>query len=73
MHTLPNIRYTEQFSHTGESLTNRNIPAETRVAEWISAEAGAGASIESGSHRCNPIWADFTDAAVSKRRDTVTG
>lgn len=73
IHTVPNNKYTEQFSHIGESLTNKNIPAETKVAEWISADAGAGASIESGSHKCSPICADFTDAAISRRMDTVTG
>jgi len=33
------------------NLSNKNTPAETRVAEWISDEAGTGASIESGSHK----------------------
>lgn len=38
--------------HRGCSRVSKNIPADTKVAECISAEAGAGASIESGSH----VW-----------------
>jgi hypothetical protein len=33
------------------NLQIRYIPADTKVAEWIRAEAGTGASIESGSHK----------------------
>jgi hypothetical protein len=32
------------------------------VAEWISADAGTGASIESGNHKWAPIWADLMKA-----------
>lgn len=42
------------------------IPAETRVAEWIKAEAGIGASIESGNHKCKPKCADLTNEALIK-------
>jgi hypothetical protein len=32
-----------------EKRTNKNTPAETKVAEWINADAGTGASMESGN------------------------
>jgi hypothetical protein len=32
-----------------DNLNNKKTPAETKVAEWIRAEAGTGASIESGN------------------------
>ena len=35
-----------------ENLITRNTPATTKVDEWISAEAGVGASIASGNHTC---------------------
>ena len=41
------------------NLDKINIPADTSVAEWIKEEAGTGASIESGSHKCPPICTDF--------------
>ena len=47
------------------------MPAETRVAECIRADAGTGASIESGSQKCNPNWADLQqDATISKKRNS---
>lgn len=48
----------------------KKTPADTRVAEWINAEAGTGASIESGSQTWNPIWADFTKAADKRKKET---
>lgn len=42
------------------------IPAETNVAEWINAEAGTGASIESGNHTWRPNWADLQNEAIIK-------
>lgn len=45
------------------------MPAETSVAEWISADAGTGASIESGNHIWGPAWADLTKAAHKKKND----
>jgi hypothetical protein len=47
----------------------RKTPADTRVAEWMRAEAGTGASIESGSHTWNPSWADLMKAAESKKKE----
>lgn len=44
------------------------MPAETRVAEWISADAGTGASMESGNQIWNPICADLMNAAVKKKK-----
>jgi hypothetical protein len=40
-----------EYSNSELNLSNKKIPAETKVAECISADAGTGASIESGSHR----------------------
>lgn len=40
------------------------MPAETRVAEWIRAEAGTGASIESGSQKWKPSCADLQKEAT---------
>ena len=45
-------------------------PADTRVAEWISADAGTGASMESGNHIWKPNWADLTNAAVTNKKDS---
>jgi hypothetical protein len=39
------------------------------VAEWIRAEAGTGASIESGSQICGPNWADFIKAQAKKKKE----
>jgi len=44
-------------------------PAETNVAEWINADAGTGASIESGNQICAPNCADFINAAVIKKNE----
>jgi len=54
------------ISNKGENLRNMYIPAETKVAECIKAEAGTGASIESGSQIWNPNWADFIKEAIIK-------
>jgi hypothetical protein len=35
-----------------ENLITRNIPATTKVDEWINADAGVGASIASGNQTC---------------------
>lgn len=43
------------------------MPAETKVAEWIKADAGTGASIESGNHIWKPNWADLINAASKKK------
>jgi NAD(P)H-dependent FMN reductase len=48
----------------------RYIPAETKVALCISADAGNGASIESGNH-LKKIMADFKKDAITKQRQTV--
>jgi len=46
-------------SNRTENLITKNIPATTRVEEWIRAEAGVGASIASGSQTCEKNWAAF--------------
>lgn len=45
---------------------NKKIPAETSVAEWINAEAGTGASIESGSHTWKPNCADLQNEQINR-------
>jgi len=47
----------------------RKTPAETRVAEWIRADAGTGASMESGSQTWNPSCADLIKAANNKKKE----
>ena len=44
---------------------NKKIPAETRVAEWITAEAGTGASIESGNQIWSPNCADLQNEQIT--------
>ena len=56
-------------SKRGENLNNTKTPAETKVAEWIKAEAGTGASIESGSQMWNPNCADFIKEHKIKKND----
>jgi hypothetical protein len=51
-----------------EKRNNKKTPAETNVAEWINADAGTGASIESGSHTWNPNWADLINAESIKKK-----
>ena len=46
-------------SNRTENLITKNIPATTNVEEWISAEAGVGASIASGSQTCEKNCAAF--------------
>ena len=50
------------------NFNNKKIPAETSVAECIKADAGIGASIESGNQRCPIIWADFKEDAKIKNK-----
>ena len=50
-----------------KNLIYNTRPADTKVAEWISADAGAGASIESGNQKWNPNWADLHNAAIVKK------
>ncbi len=52
-----------------ENLINKKTPAETRVAEWIRADAGTGASIESGNQTWKPNWADLINADSIKKND----
>lgn len=46
----------------------KKIPADTKVAECIKADAGTGASIESGNQIWQPIWADLINAAPKKKK-----
>jgi hypothetical protein len=38
------------------------------VAEWIKADAGTGASIESGSHKCPTNCADLNRVQINKHK-----
>jgi hypothetical protein len=42
------------------------------VAECIKAEAGIGASIESGNHKCPIICVDFIEDANIKKIEGIT-
>lgn len=55
------------YSNKGEHLIIKKTPAVTIVAAWINAETGVGPSIASGSHVCNPIWADFPIAPINNK------
>jgi len=50
-----------------EKRNNKKTPAETKVAEWINADAGTGASIESGNQIWKPNCADFINADIIKK------
>ena len=52
----------------GWNLRIKKTPADTRVAECINADAGTGASIESGNQIWNPNWADFIKADIIKQK-----
>lgn len=60
---------TEVNSTKKENRNNKKTPAETSVAEWISAEAGTGASIESGNQTWKPNCADLINADNIKKND----
>lgn len=65
-----NIQYnvTVVSSIKKEKRKNKNTPAETSVAEWINAEAGTGASIESGNQIWKPNCADLINADSIKKK-----
>jgi len=50
-----------------ENRITRNTPATTSVEEWISAEAGVGASIASGNHTCEKNCAAFITPELAKQ------
>ena len=52
-----------------ENLITKKIPATTRVDEWISADAGVGASIASGSQTCEKNCAAFIPPDVTKQKE----
>jgi len=55
-------------SNKTENRSNKKIPAETKVAECINADAGTGASIESGNQICIPNCADLIKAQIKKKK-----
>jgi hypothetical protein len=52
-----------------ENLITKKIPATTSVEEWISAEAGVGASIASGSQTWEKNCAAFIPPEVTKQKE----
>jgi len=52
-----------------ENLITRKTPATTRVDEWISAEAGVGASIASGNQTWKKNCAAFIPPEVTKQKE----
>ena len=52
-----------------ENLITKEIPATTRVEEWINAEAGVGASMASGNHTCEKNWAALIPPEVTKQKE----
>jgi hypothetical protein len=59
-------------SNTCLNLSIRYIPADTSVALWISADAGTGASIESGNQICQKNCADFIDIGITKKNAKIS-
>ena len=49
----------------------KKTPATTSVDEWISAEAGVGASIASGNHTCAKNWAALIPPDVIKQYEKI--
>src|SRR5580765_3028527 len=49
----------------GNSWARTKVPAATMVAAWMSAEAGVGPSIASGSQSWNGIWADLPSTPMT--------
>ena len=47
----------------------KKTPATTNVDEWISAEAGVGASIASGNQTWKKNWAAFITPEVTKQNE----
>ncbi len=61
-----------QFSDVKIScLPSKKIPAETKVAEWINADAGTGASIESGNQTWNPNCADLQNEQITTPKTNI--
>jgi hypothetical protein len=54
-------------SNITENLITKNIPATTSVEEWISADAGVGASIASGNQTCEKNWAALIPPESTKQ------
>ena len=52
-----------------ENLIIKKTPATTKVEEWISAEAGVGASIASGSHTWKKNCAAFITPEVTRQNE----
>jgi len=56
-------------SNKTENRIIRKTPATTSVDEWISAEAGVGASIASGNQTCAKNCAALIPPEVTKQKE----
>src|ERR1700689_5645874 len=56
-----------EYSNSGDMRATMKMPAVTMVAAWISAEIGAGPSMESGSHTCRGTCADLPMAPTTSQ------
>ena len=55
------------YYNNGEQRINKNTPAVTIVAAWISALTGVGPYIASGNQVCNVNCADLPVAAITNK------
>jgi hypothetical protein len=56
-------------SNKTEKRITKKIPATTSVDEWISAEAGVGASMASGNQTWEKNWAALIAPEVTKQNE----
>ena len=63
-------RAKESLPPSGTIRESRYTPAVTKVAAWIRAEIGVGASIAEGNQACRPNWADLAAAPASSRKQS---
>ena len=54
-----------------ENLIIKKIPATTKVDEWISADAGVGASIASGNHTWEKNCAALITPEVTRQIEKI--
>jgi len=56
-------------SNKTENRIIKNTPATTKVDEWISADAGVGASIASGNQTWAKNWAALIPPEVTRQNE----
>lgn len=54
-----------------ENRIIKKTPATTRVEEWISADAGVGASMASGNQTWKKNWAALMTPDVTKQKEKI--